>query len=73
MEAAGGLTYKDAVAACHLAADALWGSDGGVYGLDDLVCFLCLSQNAEAVGGERMAEPPASAPGGHLCQTSEWP
>ena len=55
VKAAGNITYEDAVAVCDLVSkDLLAGSD---YGLDDLVCFLCLSQNTEAVGCKKLPQP----------------
>ena len=58
--AAGGLSYAQAVAACGVVAEDLWAASGAPYGLDDLVCFLCLSQNKEALGRGELAEPAAA-------------
>ena len=55
VKAAGDITYEEAVAVCDLVSkDFLAGSD---YGLDDLVRFLCLSQNTEAVGCKKLPQP----------------
>ena len=55
--AAGNITYEDAVAVCDLVSKDLWAASGAEYGLDDLVCFLCLSQNAEVVECEKLPQP----------------
>ncbi len=57
---AAGLTYEDAVAACDVVSEHVWAASGASYGLDDLVCFLCLSQSREAVGSNIL--PPPAAP-----------
>ena len=59
VKAAGDLKYEGAVAACRVIAEDLWAARVH-YGLDDLVCFLCLSQNQEALGCEKLAQPPRS-------------
>jgi len=43
--------YQDAVAACSVLS-AIGAASGAKYGLDDLVCFLCLSNHREAVETE---------------------
>ncbi len=61
-EAAGGLTYGGAVAACEAVSKHVWAAASGAsssYGLDDLACFLRLSQRGEAVGSKIVPPPPA--------------
>ena len=57
LAAAGNITYEDAVAVCDLVSKDLWAASGAEYGLDDLVCFLCLSQNTEVVECEKLPQP----------------
>ncbi len=62
-EAAGGLSYGGAVAACEAVSKHVWweaapGASSS-YGLDDLACFLRLSQRGEAVGSKIVPPPPA--------------
>ena len=60
VEVAGNLTYEGAVAVCDLVTKDLWAASGAdEYGLDDLVCFLCLSQNTEVVESEKLPKPAA--------------
>ena len=60
VEVAGNLTYEGAVAVCDLVTKDLWAASGAdEYGLDDLVCFLCLSQNTEVVESEKLPQPAA--------------
>ena len=58
--AAGDLTYEGAVAACRIVSEDIWGKEGPAYGLDDLVCLLCLSQHKEAVAGGELPALPRS-------------
>ncbi len=58
--AARGLTYERAVAACEFVLRHVWPAPGAPYGLDDLACFLSLSQSREAVGSKIL--PPPAAP-----------
>ena len=48
--------YQDAAAACSVMT-AIGAASGAKYGLDDLVCFLCLSQHKEAVETEGLPTP----------------
>ena len=48
--------YQDAAATCF-ALTALGAASGAKYGLDDLVCFLCLSKHREAVETEGLPTP----------------
>ncbi|CAK0883710.1 unnamed protein product, partial [Prorocentrum cordatum] len=45
IEAAGYIGYEDAVQICKLISQDLWAASGAAHELDDLICFLCLSQN----------------------------
>ena len=56
-EGAEGLTYEDALTACSLVSSQFWADSGAKYGLDDLVCLLCLSHHAEAVGSRKLPGP----------------
>ena len=51
--------YQDAAAACSVLS-AIGAASGAKYGLDDLVCFLCLSKHMEAVETESF--PPLAPP-----------
>ena len=57
VDAAGGLTYDDAAAVCKLISGDIWAGSGADYRLDDLICFLCLSQYAGAVDSGSLALP----------------
>ena len=57
LAAAGNITYVDAVWVCDLVSKDLWAASGAEYGLDDLVCFLCLSRITEVVECEKLPQP----------------
>ena len=48
------LSYEDALEACRVVSEDFWAVSDGKYGLDDLVCLLCLSHSSEAVGGSQL-------------------
>ena len=53
------LTYEGALEACRVVSEDIWATSGATYGLDDLVCFLCLAHGKEAVGGSELPGPAA--------------
>ena len=53
------LTYEGALQACRVVSDDIWAASGATYGLDDLVCLLCLAHGKEAVGGAELPGPAA--------------
>eukprot|EP00959_Pyramimonas_sp_CCMP1952_P242215 5062917-Pyramimonas_sp.AAC.1 len=57
--AAGDLRYQDAVEVCHFISEDVWPASGATCDLDDLVCFLCLSQNTKEVFGREEVPQPA--------------
>ncbi len=60
VEAAGGLAYLSALAACEVVSKHVWAAPGASYGLADLACFLHLSQSHEVVGSKILPPPPAA-------------
>eukprot|EP00959_Pyramimonas_sp_CCMP1952_P229101 4790475-Pyramimonas_sp.AAC.1 len=55
--AAGNIAHEDAVEVCDLVSQDARATSGAEYGLDDLACFLCLSQNTEVVLCEKLPQP----------------
>ena len=53
------LTYEGALRACRVVSDDIWAASGATYGLDDLVCLLCLAHGTEAVGCAGLPGPAA--------------
>ena len=49
IQAAGDIGYEAAVQICNLISKDFWAASGATYELDDLICFLCLSQNEKEV------------------------
>ena len=56
LEAAGIENYEKAVDVCK-ELDTRHAASGAPYGLDDLVCFLCLSQHAEVIHAQEFPRP----------------
>ena len=55
--AAENITYEEALGVCDLVSQDVWAASGAPYELGDLVCFLCLSQNAEVIGRPKLPQP----------------
>ena len=47
--AAGNIDYEGALEVCAVISGDLWANSGAKYEIDDLICFLCLSQNEREV------------------------
>ena len=47
--AAGNIDYEGALKVCAVISGDLWADSGAKYEIDDLICFLCLSQNEREV------------------------
>ena len=52
-----GMKYEDALEACRFMSEEVWPGSAAQYGLDDLVCLLCLSISKEAVGCSEVPGP----------------
>ena len=58
VQAAGDIEYEGALEVCTLISENLWANSGAEYEIDDLICFLCLSQNGnERIQGGAMPRP----------------
>ena len=57
LQAAGIDDFDGAVKACAAVEQSLDGASGAEYKLDDLICFLCLSQHKEAVANPELPAP----------------